>query len=200
MAVHEPVGDAPSSGNAETRARLVDAAIQIASTQGLDKVTYRSVTAEAGLSHSLVRFYFGTREALVTAALERAAYLDSMEGDFNSLDVETFASHVVESISSNNARGMLQFDNLLRAVRSGEGVNRVVALYDFYQQQVSCTLRNLGIPDPDGSVAALVFAALDGIVLQHSVYGSNDRTDRVLECLRDVLRLLEESASTRQDA
>lgn len=190
MTVDDPAPPQKDGGNAETRARLVEAAIAIASSEGLDRVTYRSVGARAGCAHSLVRFYFGTREALLTSALERAAYLDSIEGHLCSEDVDSFASQVVPAISGNLARGMLQYDYLLRAVRSGHSVERVVALYELYQAQVAGTLRNVGIEDDDGASAALIFAALDGIVLQHSIYGSDARTERLLERLRDVLRLL----------
>lgn len=188
---HVPFAGDDSEPNAETRQRLLDAVIHIASTQGLDKVTSRSVGRQAGLSHSLVRFYFGTREAMVTAALERAAYLDAVEGDLLARDVEGFGSRIVEAISRNNARGMLQYDYLLRAVRGGIPIDRVVALYDFYQSQISGTLDNLDIDDPGGTNAALIFAALDGIVLQHAIYASEERTEAVLEQLREVLRLLQ---------
>lgn len=174
-----------------TRNRLLDAAIQIAGTQGLDKVTYRSVAARAGLSHSLVRFYFGTGEAMITAALERAAQLDATESHMLADDVESFSDALVRVVSGEGSRGLLQYDYLLRAVRGGVPLERVRDLYDFYLGQVAGTLENLRIDDADGSVAALVFAALDGLVLQHSVYESDERTEAVLEQLRGVLRLLQ---------
>ncbi|MGP4029877.1 TetR family transcriptional regulator [Actinomadura sp. 3N407] len=73
------VATAGVSGDAEdsvtrTRNALLDAVIQIAGAKGIEKVTYRSVAAEAGLSHSLVRFYFGSGDAMLTEALECAAY------------------------------------------------------------------------------------------------------------------------------
>lgn len=189
-APHRPV-PSPGAGDdeaASTRNALLDAVIHIAGTQGLEKVTYRSVAAHAGLSHSLVRFYFGSGDVMLAEALERAAHLDAAEGHLRAADVESFGSAFVESISGANARGLLQYDYLLRAVRGGIPLERVVALYDYYIQEVAGTLDNLHIEDPDGSIATLVFAALDGLVLQHAVYGSDDRTEAVLARLRDVLR------------
>lgn len=79
-----------ASRAATTRRHLLDAAILIAGTQIPAKVTYRSVGAQAGMSHSLVRFYFGTREALLTAAFERAARRDAAEAVLLADDAETF--------------------------------------------------------------------------------------------------------------
>lgn len=185
--------DGADDSTTRTRNALLDAVIQIASTRGIEKVTYRSVAAEAGLSHSLVRFYFGSGDRMLTEALERAARLDATEGHLLAEDVESFGSALVESLSGDNARQLLQYDYLLRAVRGGIPVERVVALYDYYQRQIGGTLDNLDIDDRDGSIAALILATLDGLVLQHSIYGSDERTEAVLERLRDVIRTLRQA-------
>ncbi|MEU3855253.1 TetR/AcrR family transcriptional regulator [Streptomyces sp. NPDC029554] len=182
-----------------TRNRLLDAVIHIAGTQGLDKVTYRSVAAQAGLSHSLVRFYFGTGEAMVTQALERAVQLDASEGQLLSDNIDTFGSHMAEVISNNPSRGMLQYDYLLRAVRGGARLEDVTAQYDFYIRQVSGTLSKVGIEDPEGSRAALILAALDGLVLQHAIYRSEARTEAMLESLRELMRMLQSRGGIHPD-
>ncbi|MFC8419885.1 TetR/AcrR family transcriptional regulator [Streptomyces sp. NPDC057236] len=174
-----------------TRNRLLDAVIHIAGTRGVDKVTYRSVGARAGLSHSLVRFHFGSREAMVTRALERAARLDASESQLLSDDIDTFSSGMVRAISTNRSRGMVQYDYLLRAVRGGAPTEHVTGLYDLCIGQVSGTLENIGIDDSDGSRAALILAALDGLVLQHAIYRSDERTEAMLGSLRGMLRLLQ---------
>jgi AcrR family transcriptional regulator len=177
-------------GDPATRIRLLDAAIHIASTQGLDKVTYRSVAAQAGLSHSLVRFYFGTGEAMITQALERAAQLDIDEAKIVSESVEEFGRDFLAVLEGERQRGMLQFDYLLRAVRGGLPVERVTGLYDVYIGGVSKTLDKVGIDDPTGAIAGLVLAAVDGMLLQHAIYNDVERTERLVEQLREVLRLL----------
>lgn len=179
-------------GSTPPRIRLLDAVIKIASSYGLDKVTYRSVASEAGLSHGLVRFYFGSKEGMVSQALEHAARLDVAESRIVAESIDSFSSEFVRTVSSEQSRGLLQYDFLLRAVRGGVPAKDVVALYDFYIEQVSETLRNVQIQDEDGSFAALILAAVDGLVLQHSIYGSAERTENILERLRDVLRMLQE--------
>lgn len=178
---------------AGTRERLLDAVIEIAGAQGQNKVTYRSVGARAGVSHSLVRFYFGTREAMMTQAFERAAQRDAAESRMLAEDVDSFASDLVQTITTTPARSLLQYDFLLRAVRGGGPLAPVVELYDYYIEQVAGTLENLGIDDPDSTLSALVFAAVDGLVLQHPVYRSAERTEAILAQLRKVLLLLADS-------
>lgn len=182
---------------ASTRDRLLDAVIHIAGTQGQDKVTYRSVAARAALSHSLVRFYFGTREAMMALALERAARQDAAESRLLAEDVDSFASDIVATITANGARSLLQYDFLLRAVRGDGPLAPHQQLYDHYIGQIAGTLENLGIDDADSSIATLVLAACDGLVLQHSAYQSADRTERVLSQLRGVLLLLQRAYGKR---
>lgn len=186
---------APGDPEADTRTRLLDAAIHVASTEGLDKVTYRSVAAQAGLSHSLVRFYFGTGTQMVAEALERAAQLDARESRLHSDSIDQFGLDFVDVVSRERTRGMLQYDYLLRAVRGGVPLDRVQALYTFYLDEVGSTLDNVGIDDEDGSIAAVIFAAIDGLVLQHAVYQSDERTDLVFDRIRDIVRLFQREAA-----
>lgn len=176
-----------------TRKRLLQAAIRVAGAYGPEKVTYRSVGAEAGMSHSLVRFYFGTREGMLTEAFEWAARQDAEEADLLAPDIATFGSHLVDLINRDPARQFLQYEFLLRAARGVSAAQPVTDLYDNYIAQVSTTLANAGIADPDGTLASLVFAALDGLVLQHSAYRSDERTEAVLQRLRELLTQVADS-------
>jgi AcrR family transcriptional regulator len=60
---------------AETRARLIDAALRLLSERGVAGVSVRDVAALAGVNHGLVHRYFGSKEALVRAAVERVSAL-----------------------------------------------------------------------------------------------------------------------------
>ncbi|ROO60581.1 TetR family transcriptional regulator [Micromonospora sp. Llam0] len=182
------------------RETLLDAAIHIAATQGPEKVTYRSVGAQAGLSHSLVRFYFGSREVLLTQAFERAARRDAADTGLLAEDVESFGAGLVRTITEEPDRQLIQYDFLLRAVRGGGPIEPVTELYDHYIGQISGTLANLGVEDPGHPLAALVFAALDGLVLQHSIYRSAERTERVLDELRSILMLVQSAARSADRA
>lgn len=54
---------------AERRQQLLEAAFAVATRDGLDGLTIRAVAAEAGLSHGLVLFHFGSKEGLMHALL-----------------------------------------------------------------------------------------------------------------------------------
>lgn len=184
-------------GSSATRERLLDAAIHIAGTQGPGKVTYRSVGTQAGVSHSLVRFYFGTREALLTEAFERAARRDAADVTLLATDLPSFGAHLVETITDQSDRQLIQYDFLLRAVRGLGPIEPVAELYDHYIDQVAGTLTNVGVEDDSRALAALVFGALDGLVLQHAIHDSAERTE---ECLEELRRLLRLAADSRGDA
>lgn len=193
-------GVTAEDASAATRARLLDAVMEIASADGLDKVTYRSVGAKAGHSHSLVRFYFGYKDAMILNALERAAELDAAETRMVADDLESFNADFIRGNSGSRPRSQLQYDYLLRAVRGRVPLERVRRVYEIYISQVEATLSNAGIGDDDGMIAATVLATLDGIMLQHMVYESPERTEAMLEKVRHMLRLLRSDGSTAESA
>jgi AcrR family transcriptional regulator len=61
---------APTPPADEPRARLVEAAIEQIEQHGLSRLTIREVAAAAGANIAAVNYYFGSKDALVSAALE----------------------------------------------------------------------------------------------------------------------------------
>jgi AcrR family transcriptional regulator len=167
--------------------RLLDAAIQIAGREGRSAVTYRAVAARAGVTHGLVRHHFGTREQLLNEAFRRAAEQDSDGVHLRADTVEEFASTFVDWFNASWERSVLQFDETTQAIRGALPMDNIRQQYEGYIDKVGRTLAAVGIDDPDGRVAALVFAALDGLALQHLIYREDLRTEHVLDALRDIL-------------
>lgn len=180
-----PDGEQPSSKD-----RLLDAAIEIAGREGLPAVTYRAVAARAGVTHGLVRHHFGTREQLLAEAFRRAAAQDSDAVLLRATTVAEFASTFVESFNASWERPVLQYDQTTQAIRGALPIDHIRQQYEGYIAEVRQTFDALGIDDPDGSTAALVFAALDGLVLQHLIFRDDLRTEHVLDALRDILTRL----------
>lgn len=56
---------------ADTRARILDAALAAMAAHGLARLSLEDVAREAGMSRQTVYRYFGTRNALITAAVIR---------------------------------------------------------------------------------------------------------------------------------
>jgi AcrR family transcriptional regulator len=57
----------------ERRRRIADALVRAAAVRGLHATGMREVAAEAGVSLRLVQYYFGTKEELLLAAMQRLA-------------------------------------------------------------------------------------------------------------------------------
>lgn len=181
---------APEGEPLSSKDRLLDAAIQIAGREGLAAVTYRAVAARAGVTHGLVRHHFGTREQLLNEAFRRAAEQDSDGVRLTANSVEEFASTFVEYFNASWERSVLQFDETTQAIRGALPMDNIRQQYEGYIEKVRATFTDVGIDDPDGRVAALVFAALDGLALQHLIFGEDVRTEHVLDALRDILTRL----------
>jgi AcrR family transcriptional regulator len=57
----------------ERRRQIADALVRAAAARGLHATGMREVAAEAGVSLRLVQYYFGTKEALLLAAMQQLA-------------------------------------------------------------------------------------------------------------------------------
>jgi len=56
---------------ADTRDRVLDVAEQLFARRGLDAVSVRDITGEAGANLGAINYHFGTKEKLIAAVLER---------------------------------------------------------------------------------------------------------------------------------
>lgn len=184
------------AGDASTRERLLNAAYQIAAHKGEQAVTYRSVAGLAGVTHGLVRHYFGTREALIDEVMRKAASLDSTEVGLDSTTIGEFVSNFVDVVESAPERQLLQFDFVISVIRGQVARERATSLYDGYISQVRRTLSNLGVDDPEDVWAQLVFSMLDGLILQHQVYRDPARTEQILGRLRALMEDLPRKGPT----
>jgi AcrR family transcriptional regulator len=55
----------------ETREALIEALVRLLRTRSIASISVREVAAQAGVNHGLVHRYFGSKEALVRAAVRR---------------------------------------------------------------------------------------------------------------------------------
>lgn len=173
----------------EGREALCRALCRVVARDGFDGVTFRSVAAEAGVTHGLASYHFGTREAMIhealTWAVRHAIEFSRLGSSVNGVD--DFAAEVPALLSESPEEAVFQFDLLLRALRSPALLSEVRRSYDEYIEAVSESLRSIGL-DND-ALARLVFAALDGLSLQQLLYGDRRRTEEAIEALRQLLRL-----------
>ncbi|MEN2739986.1 TetR/AcrR family transcriptional regulator [Microbacterium sp. X-17] len=172
---------------------MLEAAVAVASRDGQASVTYRSVADAAGVAHSLVRHYFGSRHALLREALllqsrrDIAALVDpdeSLDGFLGHLE-----SQVLDEEGRHDLTRLLIYDFILAGIRGEYEIEPIRDQHELSVEGITARLHDLGIPDPDGSLARLVIAVTDGLVLQHMMLSNPTHTSGILARLRDLLRL-----------
>ena len=179
------------------REALCRALMRVVARDGFDGVTFRSVAAEANVTHGLASYYFKTREAMIHEALSWAVdhTIESSRLAASANGIEGFASDVPRVIDQSPEEAVFQFELLLRALRSPALLDGVRKSYDEYVDVVARSLGGIGIGGD--AIARVVFAALDGLTLQQLLYGDRRRTEEAFDALRGLLRLQASAASGR---
>jgi AcrR family transcriptional regulator len=178
-------------GYGEGRHALLAAAVHVVATRGLRHLTYRAVAQQAGVAHGLVAHHFGTRDALLAAALEfsLANSVGSISARPGSGDLEALFAGVVEMVQGNPDDQAFQYELILEARRRPELRPQVEQVYATYRQALRAELVAAGI-DADDALVHLVFAAVDGLVFQQVCLGDPATAQAGVERLRDLLRPL----------
>ncbi|MSW64654.1 MAG: TetR family transcriptional regulator, partial [Actinobacteria bacterium] len=91
---------------------LLQAAVTIAATRGLRGLTYRSVAAEAGVTHGSVRYHFGSWDTLVEEALLHcvAPSIDDIHLRSAGPGFDGLASGIVEMVTTHPEVQAFQFE------------------------------------------------------------------------------------------
>jgi len=175
-------------GHGERREALLSAAMRVLDRDGMRGLTYRSVAREAGVSHGLVRHHFGSRDALIHEAV-----LDLAERSLQSTRLESGTGRLEDlgagtSRMITDARSLpdVDYELVLEARRRPELAPAVHALYDRYLDATRRELDRIGLAG-DEPLVRLVFAALDGLVIQMLVYGRVDEADAAIARLHELL-------------
>jgi AcrR family transcriptional regulator len=181
----------PAPGYGEGRQALLAAAVHVVGTRGLRHLTYRSVAQEAGVAHGLVAHHFGTRDALLQAALEfsLANSVGSISAQPGSGDLDALFEGVVEMVRANPDDQAFQYELILEARRRPELRPQVEQVYATYRQALKAELEAAGI-DADDGLVHVVFAAMDGLVFQQVCLDHPEATRAGVQRLRDLLRPL----------
>ncbi|MBS1895139.1 MAG: TetR/AcrR family transcriptional regulator [Actinobacteria bacterium] len=189
---------AGNGSEAAGRLALLDAAVQVVARDGLDGVSYRSVAEEAGTTAGLVFYHFGSRESLILEAAARAGRralahaLPVAEGE----DLDTFLDDLSSSAERDLADHIFQYEMGFNSRRRPGVAELMAELYTFYCEETARALAALAPGEVSPALARLVFAAIDGLVLQQVVFDDPERTDGGVRALRRTLRALFAEPST----
>src|SRR5262249_52975362 len=145
---------------------------------GFRGLTYRALAKEAGVTYGLISYHFGSREALIEDAARLAAdeaisksHLDPENGD-----IDDFASGLNRLLREERDAQVFQYDLVAEALRNEKLQEPVAELYRRYISTVEESLRQFGVDD-DPLLARVVFAALDGLTLQHLIFKDEAAAD-----------------------
>lgn len=182
----------PKSAHGEGRTALMLAAIRVVARDGLRKLTYRAVAEEAGLTHGLVRHHFGSIDSLILEALTYCTdvSLANIDIDPPSGEVEDFLRGLFGFLRSDGETQVFQYVVMLESRQKPALQEAVAQMLVRYKQVVQDALTRMGITADTGTVE-MVYATLEGVVLQESVRGHFDGVDSAIAKLRAVLVLMQ---------
>lgn len=182
---------APSSKYGTGKEALLRAAVAVVAAKGLRGLTYRSVAEAAGVNNTLVAHHFGSRDALIAAALDWAAEQSISASRLREAAAlgHSFTESLLELLLAEPELQVFQYEMILEARRRPELAEAVSALYENYVSALAEGLAASGLTDNVQVVARTLFASLDGLVLQYLAGVDRTLIAASLEEVHDVLLL-----------
>lgn len=164
-------------GDGSGREALLEATIEVVGEKGLRGLTFRAVGEKARVNNSLIAHYFGTRDALIEAAFDRAVResIDVSHLSTFAADRDGFIAAFLELVTADAAREVFVYEMLLASRRRPQIADRVAALYEIYVQTLSDALTQVLGDRFNPDRMRYVFAALDGLLLQRFAGVSEER-------------------------
>jgi AcrR family transcriptional regulator len=161
----------------ERRQEIVEAAVALADTVGLDRVTSRDVAAELGVASGLIHHYFPTVDDLVTAAFEQTAQTQHDEDERACRDlspVDALQALVLRALDMATPAARIWMSAWVAAPRRPELSERVEKRMRAGLDLLADLLRRghhagvFQVPEP--AVSALrILVLLDGVLVQTSM-------------------------------
>lgn len=169
-------GAAPTAAQrgAQTRERLLAAAVDAVAEVGWGSVTTRLVAERAGVNPGLVHYHFSSVRTLLREAALTAA--EGLSDQFVELlrgtdDVDTGLRLTLETLSRYGADDPLSIvivEAGLAATRDDELRDRLGAVIARFRETLAEWMRDLG-HDPNPEAIALIAAAFDGLALHRAL-------------------------------
>src|SRR4051794_39760843 len=116
------------------RDALLAAVVRVVAEKGLRGLTYRAVAERAGVNNTLISHHFGSRDALLNAAMEWASARSIRLSDLSAteeIDAD-FAAALVDFVQSEPELQLFQYEMILESRRRPELRPAAEALYAAY--------------------------------------------------------------------
>jgi AcrR family transcriptional regulator len=199
------------------REQLIDGAVTCLQTKGYARTTARDIAAASGANLASIGYHFGSKEALLNAALirileERNRFVGAIafsSDQATPLERLTATFAAVHAIFENFRPVLVAFvEAMAQAERSSELRSQMAAHYGVARQGIAALLRaGLGdaagrLEKDPGIMASLLLAMLDGLVFQWLLEpGDVPSGEELVEALAEWMNLaLEQETASRQSA
>jgi DNA-binding transcriptional regulator YbjK len=193
--------EAVARPTAEGYEALLRAVPRVVGRSGFRGLTYRAVGREAGLTSGLISYYFKTREKLISEAAALAVSEAIAQSSLVPVSgrIDDFASDTAVVVQRDADRQAFQYELVFEARRNPSLLPYLQAQYEVYFQAVETALEEFDI-SPDPGLTRLVFAALDGLVLQQLIFDRPAETVQSIEALRYLLKSQREPSTAGQQS
>jgi len=143
------------------------------------------------VNNTLVAHHFGSRDALIAAALDWAAEQSISASRLREAAAlgHSFTESLLELLLAEPELQVFQYEMILEARRRPELAEAVSALYENYVSALAEGLSSSGLTHNVQVVARTLFAALDGLVLQYLAGVDRALIAASLEEVHEVLLL-----------
>ncbi|KRQ25955.1 hypothetical protein BKG83_20965 [Mycobacteroides chelonae] len=169
-----PVREPRMARGAARRESLLDAAIRLLAREGARAVTHRAVAAEAGTTHGIARYYFGTLDQLLDEALRRLAtrQIEEVRALFTELPdakiserIDRLARYVTETLSDDRDAAIARYEFFLEVARRPSLRATLDEWGTTQRAAFAQELRGAGVSNPEADAADLL-TAVNGLVLE----------------------------------
>lgn len=170
------------------REALLEAAVRAVARDGPSGLTYRAVAKEAGVTHSLVHYHFGSREALITEAYKWAVskVIEKMHVVAKETWLHDYAESLVNISPEDGELHIFLNSLVLDACRHAEKRKYVEPVFVEVGKATGKALEAAHIPTTP-ALAQMVLSTLIGVTMQHQALASPKNTRKILQALGDVL-------------
>jgi len=184
-----PAKTAPKQARGEARKRtLIDAVISVLAREGAAGVTHRSVAEAAGAKHGSVRYYFATREEMLTEALnlivlrqadEVRELFETHQTDDDNVMISALADKILDRIKNHRDGEMARYELFLTAARTGQFKETLDAWAQSYVETFLTRAKSKG-HQADPEAMQQLLNLLNGLILQQLAAPTEEFRERVL--------------------
>lgn len=157
----------------EGRSVIIRAAIRLVAREGLPRLSFRALAAEAGLSAGAVRHSFPTIDDLLAGVLD-AVLDESLAALAEAETVPDVFEKMLEAIGSDAARAAFEVKVMTEASHRPELMVLAERYYAGFAEYMTSFLRAHSLPADAATVEALI-AFADGMNYQIVIFGESHK-------------------------